>query len=73
MNSPYPHRQPPGPRRDRRLPERYRRRDLATRIGRARLVYLLGRGSTPLGDWLPLGLACAALGQLLGVPGLPAS
>lgn len=72
MNSPYPNRNPPGPRRGRRLPDRNRAQDLATRIGRARLVYLLGRSGTPLTDWVPLGLACVVLGlMLLGGPGAP--
>ena len=72
MNSPYPHRLPPGPGRSRRLPDRRRMHDLATRIGRARLVYLLGRSGTPLTDWVPLGLACLVLGlMLLGGSGLP--
>jgi hypothetical protein len=73
MNSPYPDRNPPGPRRGRRLPDRNRAHDLATRIGRARLVYLLGRSGTPLTDWVPLGLACMVLGlMLLGGPGASA-
>jgi hypothetical protein len=72
MNSPYPDRNPPGPRRGRGLPDRNRAHDLATRIGRARLVYLLGRSGTPLTDWVPLGLACMVLGlMLLAGPGAP--
>lgn len=74
MNSPYPDRNPPGPRRGRRLPERHRAHDLAARIGRARLVYLLGRSGTPLTDWVPLGLACVVVGLLLlGGTGVPLS
>jgi hypothetical protein len=41
-------------------------------IGRARLVYLLGRSGTPLSDWLPLGLAAAVVGLMfLAGPGVP--
>lgn len=54
MNRPYTDRTPPGPVRRSRLPDRRRAHDLPTRLGRARLVYLLGRGGTPLTDWLPL-------------------
>jgi len=73
MNPHYPNRNPPGPRRGSRLPDRNRGDDLATRIGRARLVYLLGRSGTPLSDWVPLGLAGAVVGMLLlGGTGLPA-
>ncbi len=72
MNSPYPHRFPPGPGRSRRLPDRRRAHDLATRIGRARLVYLLGRSGTPLTDWVPLGLAGLVLGlMVIGGSGVP--
>jgi hypothetical protein len=72
MNSPYPNRIPPGPRRGTRLPDLRRAHDLATRIGRARLVYLLGRSGTPLSDWLPLGLAAAVVGLMfLAGPGVP--
>lgn len=65
MNTPYPHRQPPGPQRSSRLPDRRRAHSLATRIGRARLVYLMGRSGSPLTDWLPLGLAAAVVGLML--------
>lgn len=65
MNSPYQDRSPPGPQRGARLPDRRRAHNLATRLGRARLVYLLGRSGSPLSDWLPLGLAAAVVGLLV--------
>ena len=64
MNMPFQNRTPPGTRRGSRLPDRRRAQDLATRIGRARLVYLLGRSGTPLTDWVPLGLAFAVIGLM---------
>jgi hypothetical protein len=70
MNLPYPNRNPPGPRRSTRLPDRRRAQDLPARIGRARLVYLLGRSGTPLTDWVPLCLATAVMGLMfLAGPG----
>jgi hypothetical protein len=70
MNTPYQHRISPGPRRSTSLPDRRRKQDLPTRIGRARLVYLLGRSGTPLTEWIPLGMAAAVVGlMLLAVPG----
>ncbi|HUG97840.1 MAG TPA: hypothetical protein VMQ83_01525 [Gammaproteobacteria bacterium] len=70
MNLPYPNRTPPGPRRHPRLPDRNRAQDLPTRLGRARLVYLLGRSGTPLTDWVPLGMALAVVGLMfLAGPG----
>ena len=70
MNTSYTHRRPPGPRRGSRLSDRRRSQDLPTRIGRARLVYLLGRSGSPLTDWLPLGLAMAVVGLMfLAAPG----
>jgi hypothetical protein len=70
MNTPYPNRNPPGPRRAPALPDRRRAHDLPTRIGRARLVYLLGRSGAPLTDWVPLGLAVAVVGLMfLAGPG----
>lgn len=62
--TPFQNRIPPGPRGGNRLPDRRRAQDLATRISRARLVYLLGRSGTPLTDWLPLGLAVAVIGLM---------
>jgi hypothetical protein len=64
MNRPYTDRTPPGPVRGSRLPDRRRAHDLPTRLGRARLVYLLGRSGTPLTDWLPLGMAVAVVGLM---------
>jgi hypothetical protein len=64
MNMPYPDRTPPGPRRTPRLPDRRRAQPLATRLGRARLVYLLGRSGAPLTDWLPLGMAAVVVGLM---------
>ncbi len=50
--------------------DRRRAHDLSTRIGRARLVYLLGRSGSPLTDWLPLALAAVTIGlMMLGAPG----
>lgn len=73
MNTPYQHRTPPGPQRSSRLPDRRRAHDLATRLGRARLVYLLGRSGAPLTDWVPLGLAAAVVGlMVVAGPGLQA-
>lgn len=70
MNMPYPNRNPPGPRRASRLVDRRRAQDLPTRIGRARLVYLLGRSGTPLTDWVPLGIAVGVVGLMfLAGPG----
>lgn len=54
----------PGPVRRAPLADRRRMQDLPTRIGRARLVYLLGRTGSPLTDWLPLGLAAAVVGLM---------
>jgi hypothetical protein len=68
MNSPYPNRHPPGPRPGPRPPDRRRAHDLPTRLGRARLVYLLSRSGTPLTDWVPLCLALAVIG-LMSVAG----
>jgi hypothetical protein len=60
------HKSPAGAR---RLGDPRRRQDLATRIARARLVYLLGRSGQPLTDWLPLGMAVAVIGLMwLGAP-----
>jgi hypothetical protein len=64
MNRPYTDRTPPGPHRSSRLPDRRRAHDLPTRLGRARLVYLLGRSGTPLTDWVPLGMAVAVIGLM---------
>ena len=64
MNRPYTDRTPPGPPRSSRLPDRRRVHDLPTRLGRARLVYLLGRSGTPLTDWVPLGMAVAVIGLM---------
>ena len=70
MNNSYTDRRPPGPRHNARLPDRRRSQDLPTRIGRARLVYLLGRRGSPLSDWLPLGMAVAVVGLMfLAGPG----
>jgi hypothetical protein len=71
MNTPFTARSRPGPQRSPRLQDRRRAHDLPTRIGRARLVYLLGRSGSPLSDWLPLGLAAAVIGlmALAGPPG----
>jgi hypothetical protein len=70
-NMPFTARSRPGPQRGPRLQDRRRAHDLPTRIGRARLVYLLGRSGSPLTDWLPLGLAAAVIGlmALAGPPG----
>lgn len=68
MNSPYPNRHPPGPRPGTRLSDRRRAQDLPTRLGRARLVYLLRRSGTPLTDWVPLCMALAVIG-LMAVAG----
>lgn len=67
MNTPYKDRLPPGPRRDLRAGGPFGRRDhdLPTRLARARLVFLLGRGR-PLFDWIALSLAALALTVLLG-------
>lgn len=64
MNQPYPARNPPGPCRASRLPDRRRSQDLPTRLGRARLVYLLGRSGQPLTDWLPLCMATVFVGLM---------
>jgi hypothetical protein len=64
MNQPYPARIPPGPSRASRLPARRHGQDLPTRLGRARLVYLLGRSGQPLTDWLPLCMATVFVGLL---------
>lgn len=64
MNSTHRNRIAHGPRRSARLPDRRRMQDLATRLGRARLVYLLGRSGSPLTDWVPLGLAAAVIGLM---------
>jgi hypothetical protein len=64
MNSTHRNRISHVPPRRTRLPDRRRMQDLATRIGRARLVYLLGRSGTPLTDWVPLGLAAAVIGLM---------
>jgi hypothetical protein len=74
MNTPHQHRTSSGPRRSTGLPDRRRKQDLPTRIGRARLVYLLGRSGTPLTDWIPLGMAAAVVGlMLLAGPGFEMS
>lgn len=64
MNLHYPDRHPPGPRRNARLPDRRRVQDLPTRLGRARLVYLLGRSGSPLTDWVPLCMALVVVGLM---------
>ena len=67
MNTPFKDRLPPGPRREPRAGGPFGRRDhdLPTRLARARLVFLLGRGR-PLFDWIALSLAALALTLLLG-------
>lgn len=67
MNTPFKDRLPPGPRRDPRAGSPFGRRDhdLPTRLARARLVFLLGRGR-PLFDWIALSLAALAVTILLG-------
>lgn len=73
MNLPYSDRTPPGPRSRPRLPDRRRAQDLGTRLGRARLVYLLGRSGTPLTDWVPLCMALAVVGLMfVGGQAIPA-
>ena len=64
MNTPFTARSRPGPQRSPRLQDRRRAHDLPTRIGRARLVYLLGRSGSPLTDWLPLGMAFTVVGLM---------
>jgi hypothetical protein len=64
MNRPFTQRQRPGPQHLPRARDRRRTHDLPTRIGRARLVYLLGRSGSPLTDWLPLGMAFAVVGLM---------
>jgi hypothetical protein len=64
MKTPHKDYSRPGPVRRAPLVDRRRMQDLSTRIGRARLVYLLGRTGSPLTDWLPLGLAAAVVGLM---------
>lgn len=64
LNTPFTQRRRPGPQHMPGGRDRRRAHDLPTRIGRARLVYLLGRSGSPLTDWLPLGMAFAVVGLM---------
>ena len=70
-DTPYDTRRPPGLR-GRRLPPRWSRPDgtLTQRLGRARLVHLLGRAGS-LGDWIALSLGALAVAAVLAAGAHP--